>query len=1045
MTNSQQVPAGLIAVRLAERLASGDAVYVAADEQRAEAVAAALTVAAPDRLIVHCPSSDALPGEALPASAGNVGRRVAALQALHARGKRHAALVTTAEAAARLYPAPEAFAGAPPEFAVGATAEVETLAATLRDLGYGEDEQVEEPGSFAAAGQVVDLYPADSGRPVRVEVAEGRIAAIRLYDPLTQLGTGSLDRLSVGRIAEPALGAQPVTLFDHLPGAAVAIDPDAANRRDRFVALAADLVRDQAGRATATADAARWDTALAGRETIDVGWGEARPMTRFIEGRSPLRTLVSAGRAAVAAGQRLILLGAARDLRFVGSRLAKELQQSLVAATGWSEALASDGIATLEIAADRGWQDETVFALAAADVLGGRALLHGNVAGTSGLPVVATEIQVGDVVIHEAFGVAAVAGLDVMAGDDDGDALVLTFAGDGRRQVPVADLDRVWRYGAEADAVTLDKLDGSSWHERRATIDAAIAETARGLAALAAERGQLTAAVIEPDAAAYERFAVGFGYTETADQARAIAAVRDDLASGKPVDRLVIGDVGYGKTEVALRAAGLAALAGKQVAIAAPTTVLVRQHLETFRKRFEGTGITVAGLSRLTTPAERKATIAGLADGSVGVVIGTAAVAGKGVGYRDLALVVVDEEQRFGAADKARLRGLCEACHMLTLTATPIPRTLQSALIGLQQMSVIATPPARRQPIRTVSGVFDDAQVRAALLREKSRRGQSFIVVPRIEDMAAMRERLARLVPELTLREAHGKLPAVEIDDAMVAFARGDGDVLLATNIIEAGLDVPRANTMIVWRADRFGLSQLHQLRGRVGRGGRRGQVLLLTDPETPIAARTLKRLKTLETFDRLGAGFAISARDLDVRGAGDLLGDAQAGHVKLIGVDLYQHLLGLALRSARGEPFDDWRPELKLAIAGRLPAAWIPAADVRLPLYMRLARVTEPDGLDDFEAELEDRFGALPDAARILLDVARARLLCRTAGIARVDAGPAAIALTPRPGSVPTAAGLNEKNGRLLLAERDEDDHRRLATVLRLLEELNDSSSNDD
>ena len=1037
MAISLPAPAGLLAARLVEELACGDALYVAADESRAEAVAAALMVAAPNALIVHCPSSDALPGDVVLASPGNVGRRVAALQALQGRGGRHTALITTAEAAIRLYPPPEAFAGAPPEFTVDQPAEVATLAATLRELGYVEDQQVEEPGSFAAAGQVVDLYPADSGRPVRVEVADGHIAAIRPYDPLTQLGTGTLDRLSVGRIAEPALGPQPVTLFDHLPGAAVMLDADAASRRDRFVALAADLARDPAERGGGVTDAAGWTAAMTGRDTIDADWGETQPMTRFIEGRAPLRTLVRAVRDALAAGQRVVLLGSARDLRFVGSRLARELQQSLRAAADWAEALSGEGIATLEIAADRGWRDEGAFVLAAADVLGGRALLHDNVAAPNGLPVVGTEIQVGDVVIHEAFGVAVVKGLEAIAGSGDGDALVLGFAADGRRQVPVADLDRVWRYGAEADAVTLDKLDGSSWHERRAKIDAAIAETARRLAALAAERAQLTAPVIEPDAAAYERFAAGFGFTETADQARAIAAVRTDLASGKPADRLVIGDVGYGKTEVALRAAALAALAGKQVAIAAPTTVLVRQHLETFRSRFKGTGVAVAGLSRLTTPVERKATIAGLADGSIDIVIGTAAVAGKGVAYHDLALVVVDEEQRFGAAEKARLRGLCEACHMLTLTATPIPRTLQSALIGLQQMSVIATPPARRQPIRTVSGSFDDAQVRAALLREKSRRGQSFIVVPRIEDMAAMRERLARLVPELTLREAHGKLPAADIDEAMVVFARGDGDVLLATNIIEAGLDVPRANTMIVWRADCFGLSQLHQLRGRVGRGGRRGQVLLLTDPETPIAARTLKRLKTLETFDRLGAGFAISARDLDVRGAGDLLGDEQAGHVKLIGVDLYQHLLELALRNARGEPVDDWRPELKLNIAGRLSEDWIPAVDVRLPLYMRLARLTDGDELVGFEAELEDRFGALPDAARTLLAVARARLLCRSAGIARVDAGPAAVALTPRAGFAGGSDGLLEKDGRLLHVEQDEDDSRRLATLIGLLEDL--------
>ena len=1035
MATLPPVPFALIAVRLAEQLTGGDAVYVAADEQRADAVASALATAAPDALVVQCPSSDALPGESSPASAANIGRRIAALQALRGRGRRHTALVTTAEAAARLYPPADAFADMPPEFAVGAPTGVETLAATLRELGYNEDQQVEEPGSFAAAGQVVDLYPADSSTPVRVEIADDRIAAIRTYDPLTQLGTGTLERLSVGRMDEPALGPAPVTLFEHLPGAAVALDPDAARRRDRFVALSADLTRG--GRVLPVADGARWARSLADRDTLDAEWGTAQPMVRFIEGRSPLQAVIRAVRNALEAGQRLVLLGSERDLRFIGSRLARELQQPLQRATGWVGSLDGDGIATLEMAADRGWQDDRSFVLAAADVLGGRALLYGDAAAAHGLPNVGSDIKVGDVVIHEEFGVAVVAGLEPIAGDADGEALVLSFAAGARRQVPVADFDLVWRYGAEADAVTLDRLDGSSWHDRRANIDVAIAETARGLAALAKARDALTAPVFEPDAAAYERFAAAFGYTETPDQARAIAAVRADLASGRPVDRLVIGDVGYGKTEVALRAAALVALAGGQVVVAAPTTVLVRQHLDTFTKRFARAGIAVAGLSRLSTAADRKATIAALANGSTKIVIGTAAVASKAVAYHSLALVIVDEEQRFGAADKARLRGLCASCHMLTLTATPIPRTLQSALIGLQRLSVIATPPARRQPIRTVSGVFDDSQVRAALLREKSRGGQSFIVVPRIEDIAAMRERLRRLVPELAVHEAHGKLPAAVIDETMVGFASGDGDVLLATNIVEAGLDVPRANTMIVWRADRFGLSQLHQLRGRVGRGARRGQVLLLTDPAAPIAARTLKRLKTLESFDRLGAGFAISARDLDVRGAGDLLGDEQAGHVKLIGVDLYQQLLGLALREARGETSTAWRPELQLGITGRLPEDWIPAVDVRLPLYARLARIADHNQLDAFESELEDRFGTIPEEAATLLAVMRARLLCHSIGIARIDSGPAAIALTPRPDVEIRRTELIEKNGRLLLVDRDEDPRRRLGRVIRLLEDL--------
>ena len=530
---------------------------------------------------------------------------------------------------------------------------------------------------------------------------------------------------------------------------------------------------------------------------------------------------------------------------------------------------------SLVMPVDRGWRGADdqgdIVAVAAADLIGSRAIAETG-GSTDPFAAQVAELRIGDVVVHEDHGIGVVAGLE--ADGQGGDAIALTYAGDARRLVPVAEADRLWRHGADADAVTLDKLDGSSWQKRRGEIDASIAESARELTRLAAERDQQVAPALAPDAGAYERFAAGFAFSETADQARAIAAVRVDLASGKPMDRLVIGDVGYGKTEVALRAAALAALAGHQVVVAAPTTVLVRQHIETFRRRFQGTGVEVAGLSRLADAAEKKRVKAGLADGSIGIVIGTGAVAAKGVAYKNLALVVIDEEQRFGTADKMKLRGLGSAAsHVLSLSATPIPRTLQTALVGLQQLSIIATPPARRQPIRTAIAEWDETLVRTALRREKGRGGQSFVVVSRIEDMAPIAGRLRTLAPELTLVEAHGKMRVGDIDEAMVAFAAGPdaggGDVLLATNIIEAGLDVPRANTMIVWRADRFGLSQLHQLRGRVGRGSRRGQVLLLTDPDHPIADATVKRLKTLEAFDRLGAGFAIAARDLDMRARG--------------------------------------------------------------------------------------------------------------------------------------------------------------------------------
>ena len=1034
------------AATLASALNDTDVLAIARDEVAASALADMLAAMCPDHPVLFCPGSDALPGDASPASPGNIGQRVASLhrlQRLIATDQRpRIALISTGEAAARAYPEPSAYAAEPPAVAIGDAVDLAALHATLLDIGYVADERVDEPGEVGLRGHVLDVFPADATLPLRIEVADGRIVAIRSFDAVDQRGIEELQHRELGRVTEPATADTPTTLLDQFPGARVAIDAAADERRGRFLKLVADAARRGSKRVRKDVIGdALWRKALDGRGTIALD-RSGDPPPRFVESSSPLRACARLATGALGAGDRVVLLGGERDLRFLARRLANAAKREMHPAASWADvtAAAPGTLLSLPVLADRGFHDDGVLAIAAADLIGSRAE---RIETANATPVTAFEmgvdLRIGDVVIHEDHGLARVAGLQALPADegDGGDAIALTYADDAVRLVPVSEADRLWRYGADEDAIRLDKLDGSSWHKRRREIDAAIADTARGLTALATERDQRTAPVLDPAPADYERFASGFPFSETADQLTAIEAVRSDLASGRPMDRLIVGDVGFGKTEVALRAAAVAALSGRQVVVAAPTTVLARQHHESFSQRFADTDVTVASLSRLSTPADRKAVKAGLADGSIRIVIGTGAVAGKGVTYKDLALVVIDEEQRFGAADKARLQALANG-HVLTMSATPIPRTLQATMVGLRQLSIIATPPARRQPIRTAVSPFEEQALRAALLRERSRGGQSFVVVPRITDMAPLATLLARLVPDLEILCAHGKMPAAEIDEAMVRFGRGDGDVLLATNIIEAGLDVPRANTMAIMHADRFGLAQLHQLRGRVGRGSRRGQVLLLTDADAEIAPQTLKRLRTLEAFDRLGAGFAISARDLDLRGAGDLMGDTQAGHMRLIGVELYQQLLEGALREARGETVERWTPVLHLGIDGRLPATWIPEDDTRITLYARLARIVSAGALDDFEDELLDRFGEAPDEAGRLLTIARLRLQMRSADIARIDAGPAAIAFTPR-GAAETLARqlhLPEKNGRVLLAERIEDAGERLARVSALMTE---------
>ena len=618
------------------------------------------------------------------------------------------------------------------------------------------------------------------------------------------------------------------------------------------------------------------------------------------------------------------------------------------------------------------------------------------VAATNAHALPAPELRIGDAVVHLDRGVAILEGIEALA-DGSEDVLALRFAGDRKELVPAGEIGRVWRFGA-AEGAPLDRLDGTSWPARRKKAEAALDQTAAKLIELVRARDATPAPALVAPARAMARLAAGFAFPPTEDQRAAFAAVAEDLARGKPMDRLLVGDVGYGKTEVALRAAAIAALAGKQVAVLAPTTVLVRQHLAQFRRRFDRVGIKVAGLSRLTSPAETKKVRAGLADGSVRVVVGTQALGAKGIAFADLGLVVIDEEQRFGAQAKASLARLREGAHVLTLSATPIPRTLGAALAGLTDLSTLTTPPVARRPVRTSVEPFDAAVLVAAVRREHARGGQSFVVCPRIETLPEIAGLLERLAPELTVVQLHGQLKPDALDGAIVGFAEGHGDVLVATDIIEAGLDIPRANTIAVWRADMFGLAQLHQLRGRVGRGRRRGMAWLFTDEATPPTDAATARLATLAAHDGLGDGFVVAAGDLDQRGMGDLGGDVQSGHALVLGMELATHLLRRAIASARGEPVaPDWVPVVTLGLPAAIPAEWLPDPAARIALHAQLAHPCDVAALAE---ELADRHGPLPDGVRTLLAMAELRAECLRRDVAKLDAGPAGAAATARDGT---------------------------------------------
>lgn len=624
-----------------------------------------------------------------------------------------------------------------------------------------------------------------------------------------------------------------------------------------------------------------------------------------------------------------------------------------------------------------------------------------------------TSLTPGDLVVHVEHGIGRYNGLEtITAAGVPHDCVALEYAGGDRLFLPVENIELLSRYGHEAGL--LDRLGGGAWQARKAKLKERIRLIADKLMRVAAERLLRPAPVLEPEDHEWQAFSARFPYSETEDQAAAIEDVLEDLSAGRPMDRLVVGDVGFGKTEVAMRAAFVAASQGKQVAVVAPTTLLARQHFRSFAERFRGTAINVRALSRFVPAKEAAQTRAGLADGSVDIVVGTHAVLAKQVRFKDLGLLVIDEEQHFGVAHKERLKELRSDIHVLTLTATPIPRTLQLSLTGVRDLSVIGTPPVDRLAIRTYSSEFDSVTVREALLREKYRGGQSFFVVPRLSDLPEVEDWLKENMPEVSYIVAHGQLAAGDLDQRMNAFYDGSHDVLLATTIVESGLDIPTANTMIVWRADMFGLSQLYQIRGRVGRSKTRAYCYLTTRPRSPLTPQAMRRLKFLGSMDGLGAGFNLASQDLDLRGAGNLLGEEQSGHIKEVGFELYQAMLEETIAKLKsgeieGTPEDEWAPQLNLGVPVTIPESFVPDLDVRLGLYRRLAELTTKVELEGFAAELIDRFGPLPKEVNTLLLVIRIKAMAKRACISRLDAGPKGATIQFHDDKFPNPAGLVE------------------------------------
>lgn len=604
-------------------------------------------------------------------------------------------------------------------------------------------------------------------------------------------------------------------------------------------------------------------------------------------------------------------------------------------------------------------------------------------------------LSVGDYVVHRDHGIGKYDGLiTLMINDLPHDCLCVIYSNDDKIFVPVENLEVLTRYGSDDTAVQLDRLGIASWQTRKAKVKKNLLAIANHLVKIAAERKAQQGPICHPMSGLYDVFCGKFPYVETDDQMRAIEDCLSDLESGTPMDRLICGDVGFGKTEVAMRAAAVVALQGYQVALIAPTTLLAHQHNKNFQTRFDGFALKVEHLSRLTPKSAVPLIHKEIEAGRTSIVIGTHSIFSDSIKFNNLGLVIIDEEQHFGVKQKEKLKKLYPNVHVLTLSATPIPRTLQLSLSGVRDLSIIATPPVDRMAVNTFVLPFDDLIIKEALMREKFRQGQSFYVSPRIEYLTALYEKLQTLTPELKIAVAHGQMPPKHLEKIMLSFHNQEYDVLLATNIIESGLDIPRVNTIIIDRSDLFGLSQLYQLRGRVGRSKTRAYAYLTIPAQKLLSDKSLKRLEVMQTLDTLGAGFQLASYDMDIRGAGNILGEEQSGHIREVGVELYQQLLEEAVNeiqhadSPNNQAFEQWTPQLNLNLPVLIPDSYVTDLSSRLELYQRIAQIQEVDEIEDLHAELLDRYGQIPEAFLNLLSIIDLKVLSKKAHIDKVDVG---------------------------------------------------------
>ncbi len=1044
---SSAAPIGLLALHLLHALKKPNPhglAFVAGNEARAERLGAVLHAMDPGCNVMVLPRFDTLPFDDLAPSREISGRRASVLRRLAERANQRF-LISTVDAMLPRVPRLQAWDQACLSLTVGQPLDIGRMRESLIALGYEPDEQPDYPGGVLFHGQTVELFPAGALRPVRIEHQDGIIRGMHAFDLMRQTDTDSLDTLVIDAMSEkevagdtePAATAM-ADIFAYLGEARIIADADVPAQIEARLAGIDESGIETRSREAAFTDRTTWHRAMQ-RATVLPKISDVEAIPNFSvqrSARSSLRRFLAENRHHNA---RILFTAAVEEDLLRMERVAGLRTRR---ATSWTTASRTHAgeVASLLVDFDAGFGTGTAHPLVvitASEVLGSRARHLQPMARSRPAADAATSLTLGSAVVHLQRGLALLQGLERVSAPDlaEHEMVRLGFADDEAALVPVADLALIWPYAHDASGIKLDDAGGHSWVARCLEAEREIDRTAHEMSELVRTRLDTPAPRLVPPTPEYERFVARFPYVPTPDQTAAIEDVLNDLASGHPMDRVICGDVGFGKTEVALRAAAAAVFAGKQVALIAPTTVLARQHLLTFHKRFAPFGTAVGHLSRLSAAADARKVKQQLRDGSLRLVIGTHALAAADVAFADLGLVIIDEEQHFGAAEKAALSQRRSGLHTLAMSATPIPRTMAGALAGLRDFSVIATPPVQRAPIVTKVSPLLDSTLAMALRREHRRRGQSFVICPRIKDLEPVHERLRRSTPELSVVMIHGRMPARDIDDRLMRFVAGEADVLLATNIVENGLDIPRANTILICAPERFGLAQLHQLRGRVGRGSTRAFAYLLTEHPSEQAE---KRLSALLQLSKPGAGFQISARDLDLRGAGDLLSEQQAGHVQVFGPALYHHLLARAREGRPRSAADMWAPELNVDTPALLPASYVKDEATRLDVYARLAKAETLSDVDEVEDEMHQRFGPLPPEASNLIVMAKLRLDCLAVGIQRIDVGPTGIAANLRPEAVasPTSGPISRR-GQRLLYKRKLGKGERLAAMVRFVNAL--------